>query len=680
MKLSVTVLFIFIIQLSFSQNIIQNGGFENNDNNWILIDSDTGAIVNIDHTIFFQGNSSIKLQINNTTSNITAGIYQSLSIIPNTTYLFSYAIKTEQVNLFAFPYFKFNNGTDYFVTKSFISSRTKNWTTYSMRIITPANVNKLDFFVFLTGNSGKIWVDEINFSTVSSIDTLNFSVDFNTVTNTFDSELMGTNSSPITPTSANNLTEKFQEIGITGVRTHDIYGSCDIHLIFPDFSADPLNQNSYNFNTTDNVIQSIIDSGTIPFFRLGETYDGTPNLFNPPSDFNKWATICLQIVKHYNAGWKNGFYYNINHWEVWNEPDLDNYWTGTPQQFYNLYKKTALKIKTYDANLKVGAAGFSNIDNTKFINPFLDSISTNSIPIDFISYHYYNFGNPYFYTLQQQKLQTLLSHYGLSHLDTYLTEWNHYEYNTETTITDYGRDDALSAALTASGFYYLQNSSLKAAYRYRTDEYFFGLFRSNGDYSYSGLAFKAVGNFVENKQWLQTTGCDTLGTVCMAGKSNSNDKFSIIVSNPNKPSNNYTIDIHNLTGTYNYKISRINSNNEFVEVDSGIVSSSSPTITSNVSPPYVDYISFENVLGINILNLSKKDIVLYPNPTYRTLNIKTEIEYKKIEIIIFTISGKKIFTSNNQTVIDISFLSKGTYLMQIKLDRKIITNKIIILK
>ena len=679
MKSVIAILFIFISQLSFSQNIIQNGNFENADANWILIDSDSGASVNIDNSIFFQGNSSIKLEISNTTTNITAGIYQSVNITQNTTYLFSYAIKTENVDLYAFPFFKFNNGTDYFVTKSFVSGRTKDWTIYSMRITAPPNVNQLDFYFFLTGNEGKIWVDEINLSGVPITETLNFTVDFNSVTGTFNSYLMGTNSSPITPTSANNLTAKFQEIGITGVRTHDIYGSCDIHLIFPDFSADPLNPNSYDFNATDNVMQSIVNSNATPFFRLGETYDGTANLFDPPNDFDKWATICLQIVKHYNAGWNNGFYYNIEKWEVWNEPDLSNYWTGTPQQFYDLYQKTAIKIKNFDSNLKIGAAGFAYMNNTKFVDSFLDSISTNSIPIDFISYHSYNFGNPYYYAIQEQNVQTLLSNYGLSGIETYLTEWNNYEYNTETTLIEYGRDDALSAALTASSYYYLQNSSLKNAYRYRTDEYFFGLFRSDGAYSYSGLALRTIGNFIENNQWLETTGSDTLGSVCMAGKSITNDKFGLVIANPNKPSNSYSITIQNLTDDYNYQIVRIDNNNEFVVVANGVVSPSTSIIQSNVTPPYVDYISFDKVLSTNsLINPTEESVVLYPNPASGMLNIKTKVTSGKIEI--YTISGKKVLTTNNQPKIDISTLSSGIYLLRIKSDKNIETKKFVIIE
>jgi len=692
MKNIITTLCLFIAQLSFSQNIIQNGNFENGYINWTLINTDVGASVNIDNSIFFQGNNSMKLEINNQNSGITSGIFQSQTVLPNKTYLFSYAIKTNGVDLMAFPFFQFGNGTDYFIHTSFVSGRTKDWTTYNMRITTPPSVNTLDFFILLTGNIGTVWVDEIILSELTPTNQINFTVDFNTVTNTFNSKLLSTNSSPIRPNSANDFTLQFQEIGINEVRTHDIYNSCDIHIIFPDFSADPLDPNSYDFTTTDYVIQSIINAGAIPFFRLGYSFEANPIHNIPPTNFDKWATICLQIVKHYNAGWNNGFNYNIEKWEIWNEPDLDFFWSGTPQQFYDLYKKTAIKIKNYDSNLKIGAAGFANMNNTKFIDSFLDSINTNNIPFDFISYHSYTFSNPYYFLIQQQDIQPLLLFYGLSNIETYLTEWSNYPYNTETTLTDFGRDDALSASLTASSFFYLQNSSLTAAHRYRTDEYFFGLFRDNGDYSYSGQAFKAVGNFNENNQWLQTTGSDTLGTVCMAGKSNSNNKFSIIVSNPSKISNSYSVDIQNLLGNYNYQILRIDSNNELVLVQNGVVSPSSSTITSIVSPPYVDYITFNNILGINISNLTEEDIILYPNPFNSRTNIGYSIPQQygnsDVRLNIYDLKGRTIETLVNENQVpgkhivsfDASNIPSGIYLYGISINGNTETKKMTLVK
>jgi xylan 1,4-beta-xylosidase len=55
---------------------------------------------------------------------------------------------------------------------------------------------------------------------------------------------------------------------------------------------------------------------------------------------------------HYNQGWANGFHYNIRYWEFWNEPE--GFWSGTPEQFYSLYEKTARALKSVDPNIKVG--------------------------------------------------------------------------------------------------------------------------------------------------------------------------------------------------------------------------------------------------------------------------------------------------------------------------------------
>ncbi|MBI4578450.1 MAG: hypothetical protein HY718_02035 [Planctomycetes bacterium] len=41
-------------------------------------------------------------------------------------------------------------------------------------------------------------------------------------------------------------------------------------------------------------------------------------------DFAKWAKICVNIIRHYNEGWADGFHYNIRYWEIWNEPNVGN--------------------------------------------------------------------------------------------------------------------------------------------------------------------------------------------------------------------------------------------------------------------------------------------------------------------------------------------------------------------
>lgn len=59
----------------------------------------------------------------------------------------------------------------------------------------------------------------------------------------------------------------------------------------------------------------------------------------------------------YNRGWADGFRYGIEHWKIWNEPengDSGVMWSGTAQQYYDLYRVAATAIKSFDPSLKVG--------------------------------------------------------------------------------------------------------------------------------------------------------------------------------------------------------------------------------------------------------------------------------------------------------------------------------------
>ncbi len=75
--------------------------------------------------------------------------------------------------------------------------------------------------------------------------------------------------------------------------------------------------------------------------------------------------------------------------------------------------------------------------------------------------------------------------------------------------------------------------------------------------------------------------------------------------------------------------------------------------------------------------IEKRNICVYPNPTNGLLKIHSEIIYTKLEISVFNITGQKIFTVKNQTEIDIRHLTKGVYLIKVKIDGTIKTKRII---
>lgn len=109
--------------------------------------------------------------------------------------------------------------------------------------------------------------------------------------------------------------------GIPYARNHDAslypgYGLehvVDISAVFPGFSADTNDPDSYDFVLTDEYTKTMLDNGTKPFYRLGSKIEHRNKKYGtlPPADFRKWADICAHIIAHYNEGWADGHRWNI---------------------------------------------------------------------------------------------------------------------------------------------------------------------------------------------------------------------------------------------------------------------------------------------------------------------------------------------------------------------------------
>lgn len=221
-------------------------------------------------------------------------------------------------------------------------------------------------------------------------------------------------------------------------RNHDAsfcagYGgehSVDISAIFPDFDADPYNEESYDFACTDEYIAITLEADTETFYRLGQKIEHYIKKYNvfPPKDFKKWAIVCEHIIRHYNCGWANGYEYNIKYWEIWNEPDLDYYrdmvrtWGGTREQFFDLYEITAKHLKSCFPELKIGGPAIAwNMDWSRV---FLDEMHKREVPIDFFSWH--------IYTSEVSKIverieiaRDIMDECGYGDSESILNEWNY---------------------------------------------------------------------------------------------------------------------------------------------------------------------------------------------------------------------------------------------------------------
>jgi xylan 1,4-beta-xylosidase len=47
--------------------------------------------------------------------------------------------------------------------------------------------------------------------------------------------------------------------------------------------------------------------------------------------------------------------------EVWNEPNLDYFWRGTQDQYFEMYKTTPLTLKKIDKRLRVGGPATAGV-------------------------------------------------------------------------------------------------------------------------------------------------------------------------------------------------------------------------------------------------------------------------------------------------------------------------------
>ncbi len=258
----------------------------------------------------------------------------------------------------------------------------------------------------------------------------------------------------------NNL-EAYRAANIPYARTHDAsfcaeYGeehTVDVNCIFPDFDADPDDPASYDFICTDYYLRAMLLAGTKPFYRLGCKIEGLlPKKYaaNPPKDFRKWAVICEHIIAHYNEGWADGFHMDIEYWEIWNEPNAYNNWTGTREQYIDLYAAAASHLKNRFPTIKIGGPALCNLDEI-WLRTFLSHMKEHNIPVDFCSWHAYA-KNIDDVVNEIYRCRALLDEYGFYNTETNIGEWN-YAYGWGGDLSAISRETVLSvkgAAFTAA--------------------------------------------------------------------------------------------------------------------------------------------------------------------------------------------------------------------------------------
>jgi xylan 1,4-beta-xylosidase len=191
-----------------------------------------------------------------------------------------------------------------------------------------------------------------------------------------------------------------REIGFRYLRQHGLFS--DGVGVHQPYDHEGSRRVRHAFTYSDQVIDAYLELGIRPFVELGfmpsGLASGDQTVFwwrgnvTPPRSHTEWATLVRATVSHLIDRYGLD---EVRDWpiEVWNEPDLKQFWSGADQDAYHqLYEVTARAVKDVDGSLRVGGPALSPGADDEWLVRFAEFVTARAVPIDFVSRHAYTSG------------------------------------------------------------------------------------------------------------------------------------------------------------------------------------------------------------------------------------------------------------------------------------------------
>ncbi|MFD1552875.1 T9SS type A sorting domain-containing protein [Putridiphycobacter roseus] len=387
------------------------------------------------------------------------------------------------------------------------------------------------------------------------------------------------------------------------------------------------------------------------------------------------ATIGNNLTPHY--------------WDVWNEPQSTEFWTGNFSQLIQTYRNTNQIKDSIAPSMKLVGPSIVSYDEL-FIQTFLDSLAAHAIYLDAVSWH--EFGLPDSLTLHVNQFRTLLQNNP---------QWG----NPEIHINEYSpRQTNQIPAWKVGWFYHLEKSNVDWANNACWDDMDDGvnqwnncIWGLNGILSYDESsplpiywAHKAYGTMQGEK--VLSTGTDSK-TIAIASIENQSLKIltgryyaiktgqMLFQADSNKAIADVSLKITNhpfaLNSVQNISIERIPAGDTIfmhsplpspITVFNGNLSITSDSINIDL-PGYMDgdsyYISINSPLlaSEKTIEPKPKSPWVYPNPTHDLIHIIYPYT-SAWTLELYTLSGQKIMDIQNPgEQVNLSGINSGIYLL-----------------
>lgn len=196
------------------------------------------------------------------------------------------------------------------------------------------------------------------------------------------------------------LTKVHQDMGIKYVRFHGLFDD-EMSVCIENFDFTGKSEGiTYNFVNIDKIYDFLIRIGMKPFVELNFMpsclaseknkifpYGGNNSM--PKSD-ESWEKLIAKFIEHilerYGKDEVESWYF-----EVWNEPNLSRFFSGTKEDYFHLYEITVRTAKKIDEKLRFGGPATSY---NSWIPDMIDFCQKNNLPLDFVSTHHYPTDDP----------------------------------------------------------------------------------------------------------------------------------------------------------------------------------------------------------------------------------------------------------------------------------------------
>lgn len=207
------------------------------------------------------------------------------------------------------------------------------------------------------------------------------------------------------------------ELGVKTVRAHGIL--CDDLGVYREVDGEPV----HDFGGVDRVYDHIRSLGLYPVVEISfmphdlasdpsKTVFDYAAIVSPPKDWQRWHDLVRALVRHVVD--RYGIDEVVEHWsfEVWNEANLEVFWSGSPDEWHQLYDVTAAAVRSVDERLLVGGPSTAAAG---WVEELLEHVEGSGAALDFVSTHTY--GSP------PLDFRPTLERYGRAGTPIWWTEW-----------------------------------------------------------------------------------------------------------------------------------------------------------------------------------------------------------------------------------------------------------------